>query len=116
MLIDFGNGTRLWFNGTRVPITDNFYNVTYEDVKGGLSSTPYGYPLDAHFVYKIIGYGCNSGDLGCKGYWSLWVWNGTVGCWAYSTVGVDLLKVSEVAMMAWYFTNTDQNSFTGSCR
>src|SRR5439155_3848963 len=36
LLIDFGNGTKLWFNDTKVARTDNFYTVTYNDVRGDL--------------------------------------------------------------------------------
>src|SRR5438046_9943236 len=52
LLIDFGNGTKLWFNDTKVARTDNFYTVTYNDVRGDLEAVWNGYPLNAHLVYK----------------------------------------------------------------
>src|SRR5919109_5164864 len=36
LLVDFGNGTRMWFNDTTVSISDNFYDVTSQDVHGDL--------------------------------------------------------------------------------
>jgi hypothetical protein len=115
LLIDFGNGTRLWFNNTKVPSSDNFYNVTYGDVSGNLEAVWDGYPLNAHLVYKIMGYGCSATSANCNGYWSLWLWNGSKSCWSYSEVGADLAKVSDVAMAAWYFTNSNPSSFPSNC-
>jgi hypothetical protein len=115
LLIDFGNGTRLWFNNTKVPGTDNFYNVTYQDVNGNLQAVWDGYPLNAHLVYRIMGYGCNGTSANCDGYWSLWRWNGTKDCWSYSEVGADLVRVSDSTMAAWYFTTSNQPSFPGKC-
>jgi hypothetical protein len=115
LLIDFGNGTRLWFNNTEVPSSDNFYNVTYNDVNGNLQAVWDGYPLNAHLVSKIMGYGCSVTAAGCNGYWSLWLWNGSKSCWHYSEVGADLLKVSGETMAAWYFTSSDPPSFPGNC-
>jgi hypothetical protein len=115
LLIDFGNGTRMWFNDTNVPSTDNFYTVTYNDVSGNLVAVWNGYPLSAHLIYKIMGYGCGSTSTGCSGYWSLWLWKASRSCWSYSEVGADLLKVSDLTVVAWYFTNSDPPSFPGNC-
>jgi hypothetical protein len=115
LLVDFGNGSSLWFNNTKVPSSDNFYNVTYYDVSGNMEAVWDGYPLSAHLVYKIMGYGCDSTSTNCNGYWSLWLWNGSKSCWIYSEVGADLLKVSDATMAAWYFTTSDPPSFRGNC-
>ena len=115
LLIDFGNGTKLWFNDTKVARTDNFYTVTYNDVRGNLEAVWNGYPINAHLVYKIMGYGCGSTSPGCNGYWSLWVWNASIGCWSYSEVGADLVSVQGVTMVAWYFADNDPHSFPGNC-
>lgn len=115
LLIDFGNGTRLWFNNTSVPISDNFYTVTGQDVHGNLGAEWYGYPLCAHFVHEILGRGCNDQAGSCRSYWSLWIWNTGKDCWKYSAAGADLVTVSSNSMVAWYFTNSDPDSFPQHC-
>ncbi len=115
VLASFGNGTRIWYNNTSVPDTWNFYNVTYFVTKGDVvASWNEGYR--AHFVNKILGVGCVQSDIGCPGYWSLWVWNEAGSCWDYSAFGVDLLQVSTVKMVAWHFLYHDgSDPFKGRC-
>ncbi len=115
VLVDFGNGTRIWFN-TTVPHDWNYYNVTYKVTEGDMSATWFGYTIRSHFIYKIFGFGCDPDQLVCSGYWSLWVWNNTGYCWNYSNEGVDLLQVSTVGIIAWHFSNYDgSNPFPGRC-
>jgi hypothetical protein len=114
LLIDFGNGTRLWFNNTTVPDNYNFYNVTYHVANGNLFAS-WSDLYSSHFVDEILGFGCVPGSAGCGGYWSLWVWDGVNSCWSYSSVGVDWLKVSTVGTIAWYYNNYDFSGFLGRC-
>jgi len=114
LLLDFGNRTRLWFNDTAMPDNSNFYNVTYKIANGDVLAS-WSDQYSAHFVYKILGFGCVTTVTGCTGYWSLWVWNAAGGCWNFSSVGVDWLRVSNVGMVAWYFNYYDLSSFTGRC-
>jgi len=115
VLIDFGNGTSLWYNKTGVPVNYNYYNLTYEVTNHKLVAvwSPY---LQSSFVFKILGVGCNAGDYSCgKGqYWSLWVWNTTNDCWQQSDEGVDRIEVSTTRMIAWYFTD-EPSSFKMRC-
>ena len=114
VLVDFGNGTRLWFN-TTVPHDWNYYNVIYKVTGGDISARWFGYPIQSHSIYKILGFGCDPDRIGCDGYWSLWVWNSSQSCWAYSNQGVDWLTVSDVRAIAWYFNNYDTSSFPTRC-
>ncbi len=115
VLISFGDGRRVWFNDTVVPITYNYYNVTYKIANGDIVAR-WSSAYNAHFVYEILGVGCVPGDINCAGYWSLWIWNEPGSCWDYSTVGVDLLQVSTVGRVAWHFLHYDgSNQFQGKC-
>ncbi len=115
VLVDFGNGTRIWFN-TTVPHDWNYYNITDKITEGDMSSRWFGGTICAHFIYKILGFGCSPGQIGCSGYWSLWVWNETGSCWDYSIEGVDLLNLSTVRKVAWHFYHYDgSNPFEGPC-
>ncbi len=112
-LIDFGNGTKLWFNHTVAPLGYDYYNVTYKVANGNVVAV-WSDSLKSYFVYKIMGVGCDAGDFSC-GYWSLWVWNDAKLCWDYSSLGVSWLKVSDFKMIAWYFNHYDTSSFPGRC-
>ncbi len=113
VVVDFGNGTRFWLN-TTVPRDWNYYNITYKVTSGDLSAKWFDYPIQSHFVYKIMGFGCDPDQIGCNGYWSLWIWNSSQSCWAYSNQGADWLTVSDVHAIAWYF-DYDTGSFAGRC-
>ena len=105
VLISFENKTGRWFNDTIVPVTYSFYNVTYA-ITGGDMVARWDRVLSSSYVFKIFGQGCeppNPAD--CRGYWSLWLWNDNDQCWAYSHLGIDLVKVSDVRMITWHFTN-----------
>lgn len=105
VLISFQDGTRRWFNDTIVPVAYSFYNVSYT-VTGGDMVSQWNPFLNSSYVFKIFGQGCeppNPAD--CRGYWSLWLWNDNDQCWAYSHLGIDLVKVINIRMIAWHFTN-----------
>ncbi len=115
LLVDFDNGTRVWFNIT-VPRDWNYYNVTTKVTEGDIVARWFGYTIQSHFIYKILGFGCDPDQFSCPGYWSLWVWNETGYCWDYSIKGVDLLQVSTIGMVAWRFSNYDgADTFEGRC-
>ena len=100
LLIDYGNGTLQWHNGTTVPSNWNFFNVTNLDTNGNIASiffTSFG----SHFVYIINGVGCPT-IFNCSNSWSLWVLEGA--CWTLASVGIDQIPVSQGATVAWFFT------------
>lgn len=104
ILVDFGNGTRLWFNETGVPLSWNYYNLTYQVTRGDMVAVWNGFPLNSHYVFSILGFGCQQGQFSCGGgYWSLWTWNQGSSCWAYSPLGIDRMKISDTPMIGWYW-------------
>ncbi len=115
VLVSFGNGTRLWFNDTAVPNGYNYYNVTYKITNGDLVATWFD-SQHSHFIAKLFGIGCDSGDPFCPAYWSLWTRDQKNLCWNYSPEGVDELEVSDVSMIAWHFLRYDNtNPLPGRC-
>ena len=116
MMVSFGNGTKVWYNSTQVPSNWTFYDTTFSLTKGQVVAKWNG-GYRSHFVYKILGLGCNPEDVLCPGYWSLWVWNQKGSCWSYSTAGADLMKVANVRAIAWHFLYYDNsNLILDRCR
>lgn len=100
LLIDYGNGTLEWHNGTTVPSNWNFFNVTNLVTNGNIASVFFAF-FGSHFVYIINGVGCPT-VFNCDNSWSLWTLNGA--CWNLPSVGVDQIPVSKGATVAWFFT------------
>jgi hypothetical protein len=99
LLIDYGNGTLDWSNGTVVPSIWNFYNVTNLDTSGNLGSIFFA-SFNSHYVYQINGAGCPGSNPFCANAWGLWILEGS--CWVLSDVGVDQIPVSYHATVGWY--------------
>ncbi len=113
LLVDFGNGTVIWFNNTKVPKDYDFYQVTLNVTRGNMAAEYYDSPIiKGYLVTNILGVGCQDPCLTGE-YWSLWVWNGNNNCWNYSSQGASLLKVSTVSMVGWYYTVN--SSLPGRC-
>lgn len=107
VFIRFENGTSRWFNDTIVPITYNFYNATHAVARGDIVAQ-WDPALGSSYIFKIFGQGCEPPNpRDCRGYWSLWLWNDIDQCWAYSHLGIDLVKVSDFRMIAWHFTDLE---------
>lgn len=102
MLINYGNGTLAWDNGTMVPATWNFFNVTTL-VTGGNIGAVFFASFGSHFVYSINGVGCPASNIFCAEAWSFWVLTGF--CWELAQVGVDQIAVSQGKTVAWFLTS-----------
>src|SRR6266851_705072 len=57
VLLNYGNGTLVWYNQTLVSSTWNFFNVTELITKGNLGAAFFA-SFGSHFVYSINGVGC----------------------------------------------------------
>lgn len=101
LLINYGNGTLAWYNGTTVPSNWNLYNVTTLVTKGNVGSVFFS-SFGSHFIYSINGAGCPSTNIFCDVAWGLWVLSGI--CWGEAQVGVDQVPVSHGATVAWFLT------------
>ncbi|MDG6954751.1 MAG: hypothetical protein JRN33_07220 [Nitrososphaerota archaeon] len=96
VLVDFGNGTRHWYNGTQVQPGWNMYVTTVLISKGNLQAQWYP-EYQEHFVTGIDGIS-NSNSM----YWFLWTYNRTAS-WQVSQVGADALSAYNGSVFAWTY-------------
>ncbi len=101
VLLNYGNGTLVWYNQTLVPSTWNFFNVTELITKGNLGAVFFA-SFGSHFVYSINGVGCPASNIFCDEAWGFWTLDGI--CWDLPFVGVDMIPVSQSTTVAWYLT------------
>jgi hypothetical protein len=99
VLFDFGNGTRVWHNGTLFQPGLNMYTAT-QILTGGRINDTYYSKYSEHFITAMY----NVGDAG-NDYWGLWVYNAST--WQMPQVGADLIQVTNGSVFAWaYGTNS----------
>ncbi len=101
LLINYGNGTLVWYNQTSVPSSWNFFNVTELVTRGNLGAVFFA-SFGSHFVYSINGVGCPASNIFCDTAWGFWTLDGI--CWDLPFVGVDEIPVSQSTTVAWYLT------------
>ena len=96
VLIDYGNGTRHWYNSTNIQPGTNFY-VETQIITGGQINATYYPEYQSHLVTAINNVG-NTNSL----YWFLWTYNSTA-LWQQASVGPDLLPVTNGSIFAWSY-------------
>ena len=97
VLIDFGNGTRNWFNGTEVQPGWNLYTLTLAVTNGDVNSTCCEF--GSHFVTGIYGV---QNQPSQNRAWLLWTYN-TTSSWQPAQEGADLINVFNDSVFAWTF-------------
>ncbi len=107
ILIDFGNGTRLWYNDTMVQPGWDMYVETVVLSHGDLQAQWYP-EFQEHLVSSIDGVP-NSPTMS----WFLWTYNATAS-WQASQVGADLLPVYNGSVLAWTYCG-ETPSYTPTC-
>jgi hypothetical protein len=93
---EFGNGTRVWFNGTEVQPGWNMYMATVILTGGNMKAVWYP-QYQEHLVTSIDGVP-NTGDRS----WFLWTY-GTNGSWEAADVGADFVPVVNGSAYAWTY-------------
>ena len=104
LLVNYGNGTLTWYNGTTVPATSNFFDATEQVLNGNVGAvffTSFG----SHFVYSINGVGCPASNIFCDQAWAFWTLDGI--CWDLPFVGVDQVSVSQTSTVAWFLNSAE---------
>ena len=96
MLVDYGNGTRVWYNDTRAQPGWNGYVVTLVLLNGDVQATWYP-QYGEHYVTGIGGVP-NTQDK----FWFLVTANQT-GSWQVATVGADQIHVFNGTTFAWVY-------------
>ncbi len=98
MAIDYGNGTRVWFNETTLPIGATVYNATVE-VANPEPDPKYG----PSFITAINGVRQNENE---NKYWIWWIWDETQNKWAPGPVADNEYALSNGQNVIWYLENT----------
>ncbi|OLB72452.1 hypothetical protein AUI06_01435 [archaeon 13_2_20CM_2_52_21] len=105
VLISYGNGTMQWYNETAVPSSWNAYALTMYLAKCNVQARFYGPPLNEHFVTAINGVS-NQGSFS----WSIWMFCQHTNAWAYSQVGVDMIRLANGQALAWAYGASSPSS------
>jgi|TARA_B100001971_G_scaffold113391_1_gene104358 hypothetical protein len=105
ILFNYGNGTLVWYNDTRLPIGVNFYNVTVLVSDGRLDATYYP-EYRSHFISSINGVGVADDPDKLYWAWIAWFFDEGLGEWIHYDVSVDLVYPKEGDILAWYFEDT----------
>ena len=107
MLVDYGNGTRRWYNDSAVEPGWNAYVVTLVLLDGSVQAAWYP-QYGEHFVTGlngVAGTGSNS--------WFVWVHDS--GGWTASQTGADYIRVHNGTIFAWTLCGFDSD-FSPACR
>jgi hypothetical protein len=96
ILVNFGNGTRHWYNNTQVQPGWSLYTATVVLTGGNMQATWYP-AFGEHLVSSIFGV------AGTKtSYWIIWSYNSTA-LWQKAQVGADLIPVNNGSVLAWTY-------------
>jgi len=96
ILVNFGNGTRHWYNQTQVQPGWNLYTATI--VLTGAKMQATWYPsFGEHLVTELFGVANTRTN-----YWIVWSYNSTA-LWQKAQVGADLIPVNNGTVVAWTY-------------
>ena len=101
MLIDFGNGTRRWYNDTSIQPGWNGYVVSLVVLQGNVWASWYP-QYGEHFVTGIDGLPQTASK-------SWFVWEFGRSGWTVSTTGADQIQVNNGTVIAWTLCGYDVN-------
>ena len=90
IMIDYGNGTVAWYNGTRVAAGESLLEATGRVAELDYSVTEYG-----AFVNAVNGV---SGELN-----KYWMWSYYDGGWQFGPVGADQWRLHSGDRVAWVY-------------
>ncbi len=105
MLMNYGNGTKMWHNDTRIPIGFNLYNVTVLITEGRIEATYYP-QFQSHFITKIDGVGGGEDPDKITWAWIAWHFNKASGSWETYEVSADGAFPTDGDKLAWYYQDT----------
>ena len=95
--VDYGNGTRAYYNGTQAFTGETVLTVTERVAAVKTASSSLG-----TYVTSINGLEVQS-DYG----WTYWPWNSTGNSWDFAPVGADVYQViANGSTFLWYYQNT----------
>ncbi len=98
-IFNYGNGTIRWSNGTKVPKTWNFYNLTLSLTHGNVHSAIFTFAGVSE--HQILG--LNNVEQNSTYYWSLWKFCPGHSAWTLTPVGADAIALSSNGIYGWYY-------------
>jgi len=109
VLVNFGNGTRTWYNATVLPSGSSMYNTTTRLFGTDVAATfsPYGVMVD-----EIAGVGTSPDHP--NSYWVWFKWDQTSGTWAMGDTAADQHGLSPGEVVAWAFVDFSNPSVVPS--
>lgn len=110
ILLDFGNGTSRWYNGTAVQPGWDAYVATVVLTGGRVDAALFqfpGYPPE-HQVFGIDG-ASSASDTS----WFVWTYNSTG--WSVSQVGADLIPIYNGTVVAWTLCGYNPTTYAPTC-
>ena len=107
ILLDFGNGTQRWYNGTEVQPGWNVYLATLVVTRGNLNAT-----WDPQFGEHLIE-GLDGLQNTQSRSWFVWTYNST-SLWQVAQEGADELQASSGSVYAWSYCGVSP-SYTPLC-
>ena len=105
LLLNYGNGTKTWYNGTRIPIGFNLYNVTVLITGGRLESNYYP-QFQSHSIVSINGVGGSEDPDKITWAWISWYFDSDSGRWEGYPVSSDMVFPKDGDKIAWYYEDT----------
>ncbi len=106
LLVDFGNGTRKWYNETSVQPGWNGYLASLVLLNGNMQGIWYP-QYGEHLVTGVEGVA-----QGASTSWFVWEFSG--GTWTPSQTGADLIQMNNGTTIAWTLCGYDSN-FNPTC-
>ncbi|MBI3859809.1 MAG: hypothetical protein HY296_06210 [Thaumarchaeota archaeon] len=100
LFIDYGNGTKIWYNNTKIEPGWNLYVLTQIITNGHMNATYYP-QYGSHFVTAIYNIANTRNE-----YWLLWTYNST-SSWRMAQVGPDQLQIYNGSVYAWSFCGSN---------
>lgn len=98
--IDYGNGSRIWFNSTRVKLGSTLFNATIKIAKVKYTAYPYGIFIDS--INNL------ENNPSKSMYWIWWYWSSKENKWKLGQVGCDKYILTDKITVIWYYQNTAQ--------
>jgi hypothetical protein len=108
ILLDFGNGTRLWHNDTQVQTGANAYVATVIVAHGVVNATWYP-QYGEHLVT-----GVDNVQNTQQESWFLWTYNNT-SHWEVAQTGADLLSAYNGSVFGWTYCAYNSATYVPSC-
>ena len=98
--VDFGNGSRVWFNGTYVPVGSSVFNATFISTGGRMTSQVYRFGnVSSVFVMGILGVSGSS-----TAFWLWYHFDNSSRGWVEAPVGANSYLATEGGTYLWNFT------------